>query len=73
MSTKELLERLRNKGACHHTINNADFLLRQLKEKITGDEWFEIYIAISHFRLGEGSAEFYSVMNLIKQRYETVC
>lgn len=65
----DLLERLRNKGAVSHTKDIADSIMNKLRSFLKEDEYFNLHISIEHYRLGEGAAEFYEVINNIISKY----
>lgn len=63
------LEIIRNKGNCFNTLPVAKKALRDVKDQMDRDEWWDIYLALSHMELGEGPDELNGVLKKLMQKY----
>lgn len=68
----ELIEQFRHKAGCHHTLVKAEYLRKQLKLVLSSEEFEKLDIAFSHYQLGEGSEELYSVCKELVTSYKIV-
>lgn len=64
-----LLDRMRNKGACIYSQNEAERLFKQLKKILKEDEFQKLSTAHSHYVIGEGAGEFYEVCEKLNEVY----
>lgn len=70
MTNKELLIKLKNKGAAWQSQNVVPSLLKQVKEFLRKDEYSQLLIAHSHYTNGEGASEFYEICNKLINKYK---
>jgi hypothetical protein len=63
------LDELRNKGAAWQSEHKADKILGELKSILPDEEHYELRLSIWHYRNGEGSEEFYDVVNKLISKY----
>jgi hypothetical protein len=63
LSKKELIKLFQNKGACYHSITEANRILFALEQKLTDAECFALSVSRRHALGDEGRAEFDEVCN----------
>lgn len=69
METRNLLIFVRPKGAAWQSTDLVDRVMHRLKPRLTGQEHFDLHLGLVHYRLGEGAAEFYDVVNGLIKKY----
>ena len=65
----ELIDEFRNKGCAWQSQNKAESILNKLKKLIEYDDWFKLYLAHNHYKLGEGVVELFDVCKELKVKY----
>lgn len=68
----ELLEKLQNKGICYHTQMQAYSIMLKLKKLLTQLEYVELDISWIHAFKDEGPAEFNSIIDKLKKKYQNL-
>jgi predicted DNA-binding protein YlxM (UPF0122 family) len=68
--THTMLVAFRNKAGCLHTQYRAKQLYRELQALLTKEEYIALSTAYSHYQLGEGANELYSVCAKLEDKYK---
>lgn len=71
MTVKDLLNILRNKGACQYTIHKGDKAMVELKALLPTKEYDTLSIARSHYFIGEGGQELMEACKELLIKYST--
>ena len=67
-----LIDQYRNKACCWYTQFKADKILWKLKELLTEEEYWQLVVAYSHYKMcGEGPKELYDVCKELRNKYNT--
>lgn len=65
----ELLEIITNKGAAWQSTYRINYHMSKLKGLIQEPDYRDLSIALGHYRLGQGAAEFYDFCKYLKEKY----
>jgi hypothetical protein len=68
-STVLILEQFRNKAGCWRTQHKADKLLSELHDLLDKSDYQRLMISYSHFVIGEGAKELYTVCKDLVSKY----
>lgn len=68
-TTYQRLDDLRQKGAAWQSTTAADKMQESLRFLLTNVEYWALATAREHYKMGEGAAEFYDIINKLISKY----